>query len=228
MCRDFNNICFSIAIVLGAAVSILLFGCASHSSEEIAEALRRIRAVTSTNSETAEAADPVQMPLREQLQFEVRTQTELLNRAAESADTETLARAGAALEKAKLALAAEEKRLEQLADLRARTPNRIIPPRTTTRAAASRPAEVIHSEAINSAVASLPASGPAALQLQELQLKEIIDKINSLADLRASAGDPGGAARLQQRASAWRIEYQKGNRVRALSELQKALDYADR
>ncbi|MFN0205046.1 MAG: hypothetical protein ACKVS6_01880 [Planctomycetota bacterium] len=201
-------------ILLLILLSILLFGCASHSSEEIAEALRRIQAASPATA----PVDPVRMTRREQLQFDVDRQTELLNRAALANDLEALLRAEAALEKAKIALSDEDKRIQQLAELRARTPKRIIPQLTTTRAAASRPVEIVHS-----APASLPASSPA-----DLQLKEILDRINSLAELRESAGDPGGAGRLRQRAAAWRIEYYKGNQAKALTELQKTLDQADR
>lgn len=258
------------------AVFIILLiaagGCGPSRSEEIADSLRRMReegsAADVNNPKDTNPPPDADRPSRmQQYELEVARLGELLKQAESDGDPRGISSASNALGRAKQQLALEVERQQKLAELRARTPNRVIDPRTASKPAlaaksnsaeatdpldASKPAnttkplppppaaqrnlpddsapeagppDINITKTNTNETASRPASAPSS---PDDALLQITRRIGWLADLRASAGDHGGAARLRQRASLWRAEYKNGNQQKALAELQKIAEEADR
>lgn len=300
MIRDARKI-----TVWGILIITFIASCGPSRSEQISAQIKAIREESNlagaiekdtNNSLNADAAagtqnkqynntetrpkDPVRLTRKDALELEVSRRAELVRRARESDEPNDLAMAVISLEKAKKDLAAELKRQKQIADLRARTPNRIIDPQSESRPSVSphpnhiitinksaeppavaprdspenvqgtdltisqklkkRDFELLPDDAapdptvpesrpvrdiINNNEAEKPASKP--VMDSDSQLAAVTRRIQWLASLRASAGDHAGAIRLRQRAANWRLEYEKGNKQRALDELTKIVASAD-
>jgi hypothetical protein len=193
--------------------------CASRGESDVAEAIRAMQQATTANSA---APDPVRMSRRDQLRVDVARKKVLLQTASESGDAQATAAASAALDRAEKELQREEERLQQLEDLKARTPRRIIDP-TVAFAGASTGAGPASRPASRPATVEAPATSPA-----DVQFRDLTERIRWLADLRNSTGDHAGSARLRERMSVWVQEYKSGNRDRAIAELKKVAAQADR
>ncbi|HKE00961.1 MAG TPA: hypothetical protein VKE69_08125 [Planctomycetota bacterium] len=106
----------------------------------------------------------------------------------------------------------ERRRQAALDDIRRRTPNRLVNP-------GSAPAR---------AAASKPASSPASSPARDEEIEALFDRLVRISDLRASAGDDAGAARLRRALGLLRAQAQDGDRDRALETLRGVLETADR
>lgn len=227
---------------IGLVAAVLAPACAS-SRTDIAEQLRRLQQSGEEDRAPAESA-PAAAPARPRvetkesrlarLEADSRLAAERLREAEAGGDAVELASANEALARARRELAAEEETQRKLAELRARTPQRIIrfddPPGS---APASRPIALPAARPASgpaSRPAEAAASGPASRPLaeDEAELARLSERVRWLADLRDSAGDHAGGARLRQAVATLTARFATKDRAEALAALRKVEKEADR
>lgn len=234
-------------------VLLALAGCASGHAD-VGEQVRRIQAQEEEERRARgrEGADPIAAePLRSRLESEIAVLEARLTDAERASSMEEVAAASAALDRLRRQLAAEVDRQRKLADLRARTPKRLI--RLDSGTPASSPAEASTPRAESAPTAPrktwfsegtrtrpaapLPtATHPAgaavesqgsASELQREEFDSLDRRIRWLADLRTSAGDRAGASRLKRELVKWTHVFRTGDPARALTELRALERSAD-
>jgi len=180
-------------------------------------------------------ADALVPSREEQLSVALKRASLRLESAQKSGDPQAISAANLEFERAETELEREKLRQRRLAELRARTPQKTVTMdgeprsiagsgRAASRPAASAPAAASPAERAVAATMSAPASSPAT----DTEFEELSKRISWLAQLRASTGDHAGATRVRHQLTLLRLDYREGRRDKALKDLRKLEQEADR
>jgi hypothetical protein len=212
-------LCYSLLCV-GA-----LCGCASREAD-VGEQLRKIREEEMADRAAVQGpAEPMRQSTRERLESEVNRAARRLDKAEAGGDPKEIAAANNSLGRAQQSLALEIKRLQELEDLRARTPKKLI--KIEGDAAATQPAGIVTSAAgaaANGGAASKPAekllpSGAAVAA--PVATTESRTKDSTSVTSRAVESRPAESRPESQPADSIEAEYAKlTSRIRWLADLR--------
>lgn len=239
-------------IYIFSALALLFAACGTNSRDDMADAIRRMQQsgapaappAPPSSSSPAVRRDPAGSPTLSTLQLQATRDAELLKRANEGGDPMEIASATAALTRSRTALQTEQQRLSRVAEMRARTPDRVIPVKEQVvreqpssspaksparEAAAAEPlpfSEETATSRPDARVAPVPTGTTAPARRVSFindddEFEYLTQRIGWLAGLRSSTGDGQGAVRLRQRTAAWRTQYKSGNSKKALDELRR-------
>ncbi|MBL8694544.1 MAG: hypothetical protein JNJ88_10650 [Planctomycetes bacterium] len=176
-------------------------------------------------------ADALVPSREEQLSVALTRASLRLESAQKSGDPQTISAAHLEFERAEAELERERLRQRRLAELRARTPQREVPmdggpPAVVAGAGRTAPPSVASAPA--GVALAAPASAPASAPATDAEFEALSKRISWLAQLRASTGDHAGATRVRHQLTLLRLDYREGRRDKALKDLRRLEQEADR